>query len=259
MDYALTSPYKKRGLAQVTAEGCEMKGKILTAAVSLVVLAVTSTNVTAIAETQSNMARGGQLYDKWYAVVGSEKPGTSHPLYPADKKYANEPKSNWRCKECHGWDYRGADGAYSSGSHATGIKGIDGAAGRNIEEIVELLKDEKHGYAGLLSEDDLNDLAMFVSAGQIDMDPFIDRATKKPRGGDAERGATYFNTLCANCHGRDGKRPKGMKPFAKQMGNPWEVMHKILNGQPDEEMPALRALDRQIVVDIMSHMATLAE
>ena len=35
-----------------------------------------------------------------------------------------------------------------------------------------------------------------------------------------------------------------MKPFGAQMGNPWEVMHKILNGQPGEQMPALRALDR---------------
>jgi thiosulfate dehydrogenase len=47
------------------------------------------------------------------------------------------------------------------------------------------------------------------------------------------------------------------KTLAKQMGNPWEVMHKILNGQPGESMPALRALDRQIVVDIMAHLSTL--
>ena len=48
-----------------------------------------------------------------------------------------------------------------------------------------------------------------------------------------------------------------MKPFGAQMGNPWEVMHKILNGQPGEKMPALRALDHQITVDIMAHMTTL--
>jgi thiosulfate dehydrogenase len=236
-----------------------MKSKIVSAAISLAILAVTSSASTAIAETESNKARGGQLYDKWYAVTGADKPATSHPLYPADKQYSGEPKTNWRCKECHGWDYRGVDGAYRSGSHATGIKGIDGAAGRSTQKIVALLKDEQHGYAGLLGEQDLNDLALFVSAGQIDMSPFIDHATKRPIGGDAERGAAYFNTLCASCHGKDGKQPKGMKPFAKQMSNPWEVMHKILNGQPSEEMPALRALDRQVVVDIMSHMATLAE
>jgi len=211
------------------------------------------------AETESSMARGGRLYDKWYAVIEADKPDTSHPLYPKDKKYSDDPKSNWRCKECHGWDYRGADGAYASGSHATGIKGIASAAGRPMEQIVAVLKDPQHGYADRLTEDDVADLARFVSAGQVDMDPFIDRATKKPVGGDGERGAAYFNTICANCHGKDGKLPKGMKPFAKQMGNPWEVMHKILNGQPGEEMPALRALDRQIVVDIMTHMTTLPE
>jgi len=230
--------------------------KNLTVAFSLAVFVVSGS---AIAETESSKARGGKLYDKWYAEVGADKPEASHPLYPADKKYANEPKSNWRCKECHGWDYRGSDGAYSSGSHATGVKGINGAVGRDMREIVALLKDEKHGYGGLLKEDDLNDLAMFVSAGQIDMDPFIDRATKRPKGGDAERGAAYFNTLCAICHGKDGKKPEGMKPFAKLMGNPWEIMHKILNGQPDEEMPSFRALDRQVVVDIMTHMTTLTE
>lgn len=205
------------------------------------------------------IAEGGRLYDKWYKVIDADEPKTAHPLYPKDKKYADKPGANWRCKECHGWDYLGADGAYKTGKHASGIKGINGAAGRDTQEIVALLKDAKHGYGDRLSGDDLNDLAMFVSAGQVDMDQYIDRATKQPKGGDAERGAAYYNTICANCHGKDGKLPNGMKPFAKQMGNPWEVMHKILNGQPDEEMPALRALDRQIVVDIMSHMATLPE
>jgi len=226
--------------------------------VSLAVLLSTGMTVPAQAETESSKARGGKLYDKWYAVVGAKAPTTSHPLYPADKAYAQEPKANWRCKECHGWDYRGVDGAYKSGKHASGIKGIDAAAGRDMGDIVALLKDEKHGYGDKLGEADLNDLAMFVSAGQVDMDPFIDRASKKI-GGDAEKGAAYYNTMCANCHGEDGKKPEGMKPFAKQMGNPWEVMHKILNGQPDEEMPALRALDRTVVVDIMSYMATLSE
>ena len=213
----------------------------------------------AIAETESAKARGGKLYDKWYAVLEAEAPSTSHPLYPSDKQYAQKPKANWRCKECHGWDYMGADGAYKSGKHASGIKGINGAAGRDTAEIVAILKDEKHGYGDKLGDADLQDLALFVSAGQVDMDQFIDRASKAPKGGDAAKGAAYYNTICANCHGKDGKQPKGMKSFGKQMGNPWEVMHKILNGQPNEEMPALRALDPQVVVDIMSHMATLPE
>ena len=232
-----------------------MGRKVITGILSLAVFA----SGASIAETESTKARGGQLYDKWYAVIGAEAPATSHPLYPADKKYAAKPKANWRCKECHGWDYMGADGAYKSGKHSSGIKGINAAAGRDTAEIIAILKDEKHGYGDKLGNADLQDLALFVSAGQVDMDKYIDRASKSPRNGDAEKGAAYYNTMCANCHGMDGKQPKGMKSFAKQMGNPWEVMHKILNGQPDEDMPALRALDRQVILDIMSHLSTLPE
>jgi thiosulfate dehydrogenase len=211
------------------------------------------------AETESSKARGGKLYDKWYAVTGAKAPETMHPLYPTSGSYAGKPKSNWRCKECHGWDYQGANGAYKSGKHATGIKGIDAAAGGNTDDIVALLKAPEHAYGDKLSDADLQDLATFISAGQVDMDAYIDRASKKPIGGDMAKGAAYYNTMCAQCHGEDGKKPKGMKSFGKQMGNPWEVMHKILNGQPDAEMPALRALDRKVVVDIMSHLTTLPE
>ena len=232
-----------------------MGRKFITGMLSLAVFA----SGVSIAETESTKARGGQLYDKWYAVIEAEAPAESHPLYPADRKYAAKPKANWRCKECHGWDYMGADGAYKSGKHASGIKGINGAAGRDTAEIIAILKDAKHGYGDKLGDADLQDLALFVSEGQVDMDKYIDRASKSPRNTDAEKGAAYYNTMCANCHGMDGKKPKGMKSFGKQMGNPWEVMHKILNGQPDEDMPALRALDRQVVLDIMGHLSTLPE
>jgi len=211
---------------------------------------------TQAAEIESSIARGGNLYDKWYSVLDTDKPSESHGLYPADKKYAEKPGANWRCKECHGWDYQGAAGAYSSGKHATGIKGINGAAGQSVDEIIALLSNAEHGYADKLGKQDLTDLANFVSKGQVDMDPYIDRASKAPKG-DPVKGEAYFNTVCAKCHGFDGKEPDDMKPFGKQMGNPWEVMHKILNGQPGEKMPALRALDHQITADIMSYMVSL--
>jgi thiosulfate dehydrogenase len=213
---------------------------------------------TAVAEEQSALARGGQLYDKWYKVIDVDAPKMAHPAYPADKKYAKKPKSNWRCKECHGWDARGKDGAYASGKHSTGIKGINGMAGAAPAAIVAVLKDDTHALAGKMEDEDFQDLALFVAKGQVDMDKYIDRATKLPKGGNKEKGAAYFNTLCIGCHGKDGSKPKDMgKTLAAQMGNPWEVMHKIVNGQPAEKMPALRALDRQVAVDIMAHLLTL--
>jgi thiosulfate dehydrogenase len=219
---------------------------------------VCTTSVSANEADEGSLARGGKLYDKWYKVVDVDAPKKSHPAYPADKKYAAKPKSNWRCKECHGWDYMGKDGAYSSGKHSTGIVGINGMAGADPSKIVAVLKDDTHGYAGKMEDEDFDDLAHFVSQGQVDMNKYIDRATKAPMGGDQAKGKAYFDTICVGCHSKDGTKPKDMeKTLGAQMGNPWEVMHKILNGQPDEKMPALRALPRQVVLDLMAHLKTL--
>jgi len=212
------------------------------------------------AEMESSMARGGLLYDKWYKVNGAPEPKKSHPAYPADKKYAKKPGANWRCKECHGWDYMGKDGAYSSGKHHSGIKGVNGAAGKDPKSIVAVLKDGTHGYTSdMMSEQDFQDVALFVSKGQVDMNKYIDRASKKVKG-DTAKGEAYYNTLCANCHGKDGMKVKDMKPMGKlATGNPWENLHKILNGQPKEQMPAMRALDHQITVDILAYTQGLPQ
>ncbi|RKZ36842.1 MAG: hypothetical protein DRQ37_03230 [Gammaproteobacteria bacterium] len=211
-------------------------------------------------EVESSIARGGLLYDKWYKVNGAPEPKKSHPAYPADKKYAKKPGANWRCKECHGWDYMGKDGAYSSGKHYSGIKGINGAKGAAPEKVVAILKDSTHGYTSkMLSDQDFQDLAMFVSKGQSDTDEYIDRATKKVKGNVA-KGEAYYNTICAGCHGKDGMKVKDMKPMGQLANsNPWENMHKIMNGQPDEQMPALRALDEQISVDTLAYTQGLPQ
>lgn len=89
-------------------------------------------SVTATAgEVESSIARGGELYDKWFKVVNADTPKSPNPAYPSDKKYYGKKGADWRCKECHGWDYMGAKGAYSKGKHHTGFKGVSGAAGSN--------------------------------------------------------------------------------------------------------------------------------
>lgn len=205
---------------------------------------------------QGSIARGGKLYDKWYKVVKAEAPADSHPLYPAEAKYADKPDANWRCKECHGWDGLGAEGAYKSGKHATGIKGINGMAGGDPAAVVALLKAPEHGYGDKLSDADMMDLANFVVSGPIDLAPLVDLETKASKG-DAEAGKQVFNTVCAGCHGPDGKLPKDMPPLGSLVGNPQEVMHKIFNGQPGEVMPALRAIDHKVAADVLAYLATL--
>ncbi len=228
------------------------------AAVFGVVAALTYAPAPSMAvEVESSLARGGRLYDKWYKVIKAKAPEKAHPAYPADRKYAAKPKANWRCKECHGWDYSGKDGAYSKGKHSTGIIGINGAFGRDPSEIVALLKDETHGYTDeMMDPADFEDLALFVSMGQFDMDEYIDRSTGDAKG-DSARGEPLYATLCAGCHGFDGMKIKGVLLGKEAQSNPWETLHKMMNGQPAEVMPPQRAVDRQNPVDILAYLRTL--
>lgn len=218
----------------------------------------------AAAEIDSSIARGGRLYDKWWKVTGSTEPKQPHPAYPAAGKYRGKGGNDWRCKECHGWDYLGKDGAYGKGGHHTGIKGIQGARNMAPDKVVAVLTDRNHAMGGLLGEADLRDLAMFVSKGQLDMARYIDPKTKKAKGSQA-RGEPIFQTICANCHGRDGTLDEDGKPLAadsEPLGlvandNPWEALHKIRNGQPAEHMPAMRAFDAQVAADILAFLQTL--
>ena len=207
------------------------------------------------AEEDSAIARGGLLYDKWFAVIGADKPKNTHKAWPSSntKKKGN---ATWRCKSCHGWDLRGTDGAYASGSYKTGIRGLREYDGGNPADVVAAAKDSTHEL-GMIPDDDLADLALFVTRGQVDMTKYINPDNSV--NGDAAKGAAYYNTLCAGCHGKNGEKPKDMKKSLGKVvsGNPWEGLHKILNGQPDEAMPALRALPIDIAVDTLAYTATL--
>ena len=212
------------------------------------------------AEHLVTITRGGLLYDKWYGVLGKDAPKETHPGYPeAGKKKGS---STWRCKECHGWDYKGARGAYAKGSHYSGVMGIRNMTHASIDAVVAILKGETHGFDGLIPDEDLTALGHFVSHGQIDMDAYIDRATKKAKG-DAAQGERIFQTTCARCHGSDGKlmnfkdekTPEYIGTVAT--ANPWEALHKLRMGQPGVPMISMLAFDIQNHIDILAYAQTL--
>jgi thiosulfate dehydrogenase len=208
-----------------------------------------------------SIAQGGLLYDNWAAVVGASLPEDTHPAYPAVGK--KKGGATWRCKECHGWDYRGADGAYGKGSHYTGITGIRNLVGTDPKVIEKSLRDATHGYTeAMISPQEMGRLALFVSLGQIDMVLYVDRATKKSRGA-SQRGAAYYQTICAICHGFDGKtlnfkdekKPEYIGTIARD--NPWEFLHKARYGQPGIPMVSMAALPIETLVDLLAYAQTL--
>ena len=211
-----------------------------------------------VAEEASAIARGGLLYDNWYKVISAAKPADTHKAWPTSNT-KKKGAATWRCKACHGWDLRGKDGAYSSGSYLTGIKGLRNMEGVATAKIVAVMQDDTHGLKGMMADQDFSDLALFVSKGQIDMTKYVN--ADKTVNGNAAQGGAYFNTLCAGCHGREGRLPKELSrtlgKFAS--GNPWMTIAKVQNGQPGEAMPAMRALPVGVTMDIVAYMLTMPQ
>lgn len=228
-------------------------------AILLILLFLLSPPIFAEDDSLYSLTRGGRLYDNWIGELRDRAPDKSHPAYPKQAAYANEPGMNWRCSECHGWDYKGRDGVFSNGAHATGIKGIRNYQGADLSEIISLLKNETHGYAGLMDEKDFQDLALFVSKGQVDMDFYIHRQTKEAKGHKSLR-QNFYKSICATCHGLAGNKLRNIPPLSDIAANsPWMSLHKMLNGHPGEQMPTLRMLDPQILVDILAYVQSMGQ
>ncbi|MEK9722842.1 MAG: hypothetical protein VW405_05075 [Rhodospirillaceae bacterium] len=203
---------------------------------------------------QGTIALCGKLYDKWFKLTKAPTPKDTHKAWPASntKKKGNV---THRCKSCHGWDLMGKDGAYGSGWYKNGIGGVRNHAGGDPAKVVAAMTNDTHGFAGKMDGAAMNAIAMFVTQGQVDMDSYIDRKSTAAKG-DPAKGKDYYATLCTGCHGADGKLPKDLeKPLgALSSGNPWEILHKIMNGQLGEEIPALRALPMQVSVDVLAYL-----
>ncbi len=194
--------------------------------------------------THADPSRGAKLYDKWWAVNGAPTPTGNHPFYPPEGQQSGS--GTFRCKECHGWDYKGVDGAYGSGSHFTGIRGVFGTT-FNAQQIFDLIKSDTapngHGMAAYgLTDRDIWDLTRFLLEFQVDTDDFIDEAGQFYA--DPLDGQMDFLNVCASCHGLQGRNinfgtpedPEYIGTVATQ--NPWEFLHKVRAGQPGHPMPS---------------------
>lgn len=211
------------------------------------------------------LAAGGRIFDNWWDALDRKKPRSGNPSYPASG--ARTGATTWRCVECHGWDYKGRDGISAPGQplqdRHTGIVGIDRVQRLAPDALVALMRKPPHNYTREMIDDpEMQRLARFVREGLHDADAHIDRKTGRAKG-DASRGAAFFQTLCAACHGFDGRALNwgtDAKPGyigTEANGIPWEVLHKIRNGHPGAAMINLRALPIQDAVDTLTYAQTL--
>lgn len=219
-----------------------------------------------VASREWTIAAGGRIYDNWWEALDRATPETTNPAYPVTVNTDQTGAGTWRCKECHGWDYQGADGIYAKGSHFTGIKGVLGAAGQPPEAIMATLRDANHPYTtDMISDDEMLRVATFISEGLVDMRGFIDYDTRtvKVGVGDINRGRGIFQTTCAACHGFDGRALDwGEGDGHNFIGTeavelPDEVYNKISNAHPGAAMINLRAFSHEDRVSVMAYISTL--
>ena len=218
-------------------------------------------------EVTGSVSDGGKLYDKWWKVAKVEEPSGDQPLWATQSTNTRSGADTWRCKECHGWDYLGADGAYGSGSHYTGFTGVFDSRDMSDGDLLAALNgsdNADHDFSAM-GEQALGSLVTFLQEGLMDVSPYIDAETKAAVGGDATHGQELFDTICFACHGLDGRMinfgdaedPEFVGTVAS--GNPWEFIHKVRFGQPGTSMP--EGIDSgwsiQDIVDVMAYAQTL--
>jgi hypothetical protein len=240
---------------------------ILTIAVMF--LGISATGIQSIHATSDDITIGAQLYDKWFALLKTTPPNGNMPIWERQATNTSSGPDTWRCSECHGWDYKGSEGAYGSGSHYTGFPNVMKlAADMPADEIVAHLKgskDPSHDFSKYMDDTNLNKLARFLKEGVIDDSAFIDSTTLKVKDGNLEHGKQLFESTCAQCHGLDGKkivfRTEGINEYLGSVANrdPYRFLHRTRFGVAGTEMPVGRDLGWKPAdgVDVLAYAQSL--
>jgi mono/diheme cytochrome c family protein len=199
------------------------------------------------ADPAVDLVAGAQLYDNWFAATRQDPPAGDSPIWSRQSTNTRSGADTWRCSECHGWDYRGFQGAYASGSHYTGFPNLIQATGSMDEaQIVGHLKgqmDPAHDYSPYLTDTQLQQLAFFLKNGLIDDSRYIDDISLKVINGDVVHGKRLYDQTCSACHGADGTqvtfRGEGVVEYLGSIAkrDPWRFLHRTRFGVAGTTMP----------------------
>lgn len=228
---------------------------------------------------RADLVRGARLFDNWMKEKRLTLT-TPNPGYALTQGKSTSVTASWRCNECHGWDYRGKDGAYATGSHFTGVIGVLDARADPPEEVFDTVRNGVEGKAMTafgkqqFSDADIWDLAKFLREGTIDLKANTD-ATGNLVGGDAVAGkvlyeqglpGTDYYQTCAYCHGTDGRRvnfhtaPQAPEYLGTVTDSPAQFVHHVRFGYAGGNvMPAHhdRGWTVKNVLDVLAYAETL--
>lgn len=190
---------------------------------------------------------GAILYDRWYSALGKDAPSGDMPIWSRQSTNSRSGPDTWRCVECHGWDYKGVEGAYASGSHKTGFPNVRKlVADMSVDEIVAHLhgsKDPAHDFSKYMDDAALIKVAQFVKYGLIDDDQYIDDISLKVKDANIEHGRQLYSQSCTACHGADGAlivfNTEGVNEYLGSVANrdPWRFLHRTRFGVAGTDMP----------------------
>jgi thiosulfate dehydrogenase len=211
----------------------------------------TATNTQPLAYQQASLVRGAQLYDVWWSVPGVKNPTAPTTDNPGYAKTSGTKKgaSTWRCRECHGIDYKGRDGLYATGAHFTGVAGLLADQTADPSALAAVIRDGEAGSAMTamkdnLSDADIWDLVKFIREGTTDLAGRIDATSNAPAHGDPARGHQLYTDNCARCHGDDGRTlnfhagqatPEYVGTVASE--DPYGLTHRIRFSVPGKTTP----------------------
>lgn len=206
------------------------------------------------------LSLGGKMYDDIWVTTNQPFPDGANPAYP--KSLATVPSATWRCVSCHGWDYKGNEGALGQTNKNAAFRSLTSLAGLEPEEIAKLIKAPPHRLPEGVNIDLMADvLSLFISLGQYDRDSFFDTMGKAS--GDVVLGRDIFEGACMNCHRPDGRSQLTGEPGDRSSlgwiarNRPEQALHKILNGVPGADMLAVRFLNGEQIANVLAYLQTL--
>lgn len=190
----------------------------------------------ALLQSAEDIIRGARLYDNWFEELDVQPPAGDMPLWASQTTNSRSGPDTWRCVSCHGWDYQGRDGAFSSGNHFTGFPGVFPGLENDPTLAIAGSTNPEHDFTEWLSSADIAALAAFIQSGTLDDNQFIDLTSRRVLNGNIENGQAKYASACASCHGSDGTamvfRMEGQDVTLGTLAvtDPWRFLHRTRFG-----------------------------